>query len=292
MESPEISELRALAAQHEKLQKSIQSARTKLQQMARTQGSQRGVAERNAMLLEDCLNHAPSELKMYYVRSLQNISVEEARSALLTFLRAEEGGSREYQELRGDIDDMMNEIATQQKLLNAEETAISQLRESEMVSRRKEDELYETLMEQVHHLSNQYQLIRRENQVKKRQLTQLRQSNADLRKCVEQTQAEILKGNEQIEYEQEESRKLRGRKQIAQNQQIKIQELESEQQDLNVEKERLLREEMKMEERVNELSVKFGERRDEWFLLKAGLNRDEDEVDRMIGLNKRETGGK
>jgi hypothetical protein len=245
METPEISELRTLLLQHEKLQTSIQSARTKLQQMSRTQFSQRGLAERNAMLLEDCLNHSPSELKLYYSRSFDAISVDKARSDLLTLLRAEAGGSREYQQLRRDIDDMMIEIAKQQKLLNAEEAAISQLREAELISRQKEDELYETLMEQVHLLSNQYQMIRRENKVKKRQLNQLRHSNADLRKCVEQTEEEIAKGNEIIQQEKEEERKLRERKEIAENEMIKVEELCSEQKELNVRKEYLLREEKK-----------------------------------------------
>jgi hypothetical protein len=176
----------------------------------------------------------------------------------------------------------MAEVAAQQRLLNAEEAAISELRDSELRSRHQEDQLYETLMEQVHALSGRCQLVRRENGAKRRQLRQLAGSNADLRKCVEHGREEVARAREMVQAETDEGRRLAGRRRAAQDQMATLGELESEAEALKRENDDLVADEAAWGERIAGLAAEFAAKREEWFLIRTELKSDEDAVDQMI----------
>jgi chromosome segregation ATPase len=257
---PELDELLVLVQEYEHLQRSLYSSRSALSALARTQSVERGAAERRAMFLEDCCRRCPASLLSSF-RRFPDIPAADARAALEAAIRSHQ--STDYRRLRQDIDDMMAEITAQQRLLSAEEAAISELRDSELRSRHQEDQLYETLMEQVHAVSGRYQFVRCENKAKRRQLRQLAGSNADLRKCVEHGREEVARAHEMLEAETDEGRRLAGRRRAAQDQMGTLGELEREAAGLTKENEDLVAEEAAWGERIAGLAAQLAAIREE-----------------------------
>jgi chromosome segregation ATPase len=275
-------DLSELLAEYKQLETSLHTSKSRLSKLAATQNDQRSSAERCAMFLEDSIGHSPPSLLDFYAIPFTEDRKPAARESLLRTLAASRSNPQrptEYIRLRRSIDDMMEQIAAQQKLLNDEELAIAKLREDELDSRQREDQLYEKLMQEVHAISTKYETLHAQNKGKKRSLLNLQNSNSDLRKCIEQERQEIERSNEDLRIVRQQARKLAERRKILheQVQAIDVEQIEKGEKEF----EGMKREEAELVQNIAELEREIERKQAELSRLVKGIERNEDEIDEL-----------
>jgi chromosome segregation ATPase len=274
-----------LLADYKQLQESLQSAKTKLTQLAATQQDQRCSAERDAMWLEDRIAHARPELIDFYSTPFSENRRGSARDKLTQTYRAAKanpGKPGEYAAIRRSIEEMMEQIAVQQQLLNDEEAAISKLREAELQSRQREDQLYESLLQEVHAISAQYETACSQNKGKKRSLFNLQNSNADLQKCVEQAKEEIDRARKSLEQMRQQSATLAQRHKAAQGEQQRSAALQEKMSRIEEENEKLRRKESELSDTLASLQEEVDDKQSELSSLMKAITRAQDEIDASV----------
>ena len=261
-----LSEIRNLITNYKTISEQIQKEKSKLSHHARHIQKERAISEQQAMFLEDCIGHAPSKV-INICRTkdnYKNLTKEEARNNLLTILEQEKLNTTikmRNQQMNLEIDQMMEKISAQHQLLIKEEALIAKLRDKENRQKQKETEQFQALMQKLNEASDIFQSLHNENKKKKNQLLQMENTNNELRQKIELARADLLKSNESIKQTRNITRELTERRQISQTRSIQITKSERHLNKIRNENANLSKEEIRLNETLGKLSVKFEEKR-------------------------------
>lgn len=261
-----LSEVRDLVKRYKSISEQIQIEKNKLSHHARHIQKERALCEQQAMFLEDCIGHAPSRVINIYKQkdNYTNITKEEARNNLLSILEQEKLNTTikmRNQQMNQEIDQMMEKISSQHQLLIKEETLIAKLREKESRDKQRETEQFQALMQKLNEASDEFQVLHNENKKKKNQLLQIENSNNELRKKIDIARADLLKSNESIKQTRNITRELTERRQNSQARSIQITKSERHLNKIRNENANLSKEEIKLNETLGKLSVKFDDKK-------------------------------
>lgn len=285
-----LSEVRDLVKRYKSISEQIQIEKNKLSHHARHIQKERALCEQQAMFLEDCIGHAPSKIINLYIQKNndQNLSKEEAKSNLLEIFNQNDLNNTikiRNIKMNEEIDQMMEKISAQHQLLIKEESIIAELRERGNREKEKENENFQKLMMKLNDASDEFQKLHNINKTKKNQLMQIENSNAELRKKLELSKAELLKSNESLKNTRQITRELTERRQVSQALSIQITKRENQLNHIRSENSKLSREEIKLNELLGKLSVKFENKKAALLRIFARIGNIEQYIDSKIDSN-------